>query len=266
MKRLVASIQWDLALVITVTGVSLSIVLQAFPELAGLRIVLGFVLVLVLPGYALSAALFPAIDDVDGVERLALTVGLSIVALPLVGIALHYSWGLSATSVTAALAGVIVVACLLAWLRRHSQPRLTRPLGRHNAPFSRGLVVGLGGFVMALMVIGLVNRPALLTELYVLGREGGMEAYPVTATAGGTVQLEVVIVNREGRTMQYELRAPTASSEFAELVTLNQGEIWRATVTPRVPDSLGRVRFPLELYRTGDQTPYRVIHLYLNIS
>jgi len=45
-------------------------------------------LVLFLPGYTLIATLFPRKDDLDGIERVALSFGLSIAITPLLGLAL----------------------------------------------------------------------------------------------------------------------------------------------------------------------------------
>ena len=54
------------------------------------RNILGLPLVLFLPGYALIAALFPAKSDLDGIERTALSFGLSIAVVPLIGLGLNY--------------------------------------------------------------------------------------------------------------------------------------------------------------------------------
>ena len=60
-----------------------------------LRAVLGFILVLFVPGYVFVSALFPGNDELDGIERLALSIGLSICIVVFIGIALNYTpWGI----------------------------------------------------------------------------------------------------------------------------------------------------------------------------
>jgi uncharacterized membrane protein len=60
-----------------------------------LRAVLGFILVLFVPGYVFVSALFPGSDELDGVERLALSIGLSICIVVFIGITLNYTpWGI----------------------------------------------------------------------------------------------------------------------------------------------------------------------------
>ena len=46
---------------------------------------------LFLPGYSLIAAVFPRKDDLDAIERIALSFGLSIAITPLLGLALNYT-------------------------------------------------------------------------------------------------------------------------------------------------------------------------------
>jgi uncharacterized membrane protein len=59
-----------------------------------LRAVLGFIMVLFVPGYVFISALFPGSDELSGIERLALSIGLSICIVVFIGIALNYTpWG-----------------------------------------------------------------------------------------------------------------------------------------------------------------------------
>ena len=59
-----------------------------------LRIILGIPFLLFFPGYALMAALFPKREGMYGVERIALSFGLSIAVVPLIGLILNYThWG-----------------------------------------------------------------------------------------------------------------------------------------------------------------------------
>jgi len=55
------------------------------------RIILGLLLVLFLPAYSLTAALFPGKGGLDGIEQVAVSFGLSIVVVPLLGLALNYT-------------------------------------------------------------------------------------------------------------------------------------------------------------------------------
>jgi len=81
----------DLALAILLTLLCVPFVLIAPLNATPVRIILGLPLVLFLPGYSLITVLFPGKDDLDGIERVALSFGLSIAFVPLLGLALNYT-------------------------------------------------------------------------------------------------------------------------------------------------------------------------------
>jgi len=87
------------------------------------RIILGLLLVLFLPGYSLIAALFPRKDDLDGIERIALSFGLSIAVVPLLGLALNYTpFGIRLVPVLVVLSMFTVSIAVVAGVRRLGLP------------------------------------------------------------------------------------------------------------------------------------------------
>nr|QNO46663.1 hypothetical protein LDPDHNFI_00017 [Methanosarcinales archaeon ANME-2c ERB4] len=83
------------------------------------RVVLGLLLVLFLPGYLLVAALFPRRDDLDSIERIALSFGLSIAVVPLIGLGLNYTpYGIRLVPVLLGLSLFTVLLALIAYIRR----------------------------------------------------------------------------------------------------------------------------------------------------
>jgi len=73
----------DLALVILLTLACIPSVLIPPLNETPVRVLLGLLLVLFLPGYSLIAALFPRKDDLDGIERIAPELlGLGIAVVP----------------------------------------------------------------------------------------------------------------------------------------------------------------------------------------
>ncbi|MCE4629954.1 MAG: DUF1616 domain-containing protein [Desulfurococcales archaeon] len=60
-----------------------------------LRYVLGSIYVLFLPGYSLIEALYPEEGRLSDLEKLALSIGLSLAIVPLIGLVLNYTpWGI----------------------------------------------------------------------------------------------------------------------------------------------------------------------------
>jgi uncharacterized membrane protein len=110
----------DLAFVILFTLLGIPFVMiPPLNEISPVRIILGLPLVLFLPGYALIAALFPRKDDLDGIERVALSFGLSIAITPLLGLALNYTpFGIRLSPVFTVLSVFTISLAICAYVRR----------------------------------------------------------------------------------------------------------------------------------------------------
>ena len=80
----------DLALVIILLFCILFVLIPLLNE-TPMRLVLGLLLALFLPGYSLIAALFPWMGDRDRIEKIALGFGLNIAIVPMLGLALNYT-------------------------------------------------------------------------------------------------------------------------------------------------------------------------------
>jgi len=75
--------------------------------------------VLFIPGYVALEALFPKGQELDGIERLALSVGLSLAMVPLVGLLLNYTpWGIRLDLIMISLTMLTVGLALVAFARR----------------------------------------------------------------------------------------------------------------------------------------------------
>lgn len=83
-----------------------------------LQIVLGIPFILFFPGYVLMTGLFPK-KGMGGVERVALSLGLSIAVVPLIGLILNYTlWGIRLESILYSTASFIFIMSIVAWVRR----------------------------------------------------------------------------------------------------------------------------------------------------
>jgi hypothetical protein len=98
-----------------VVAISATLAVFAIPEdvypLVYVRIVLGLIFVLGSPGYSLVKTLFPeeppfraSSKNLNSIERLALSIGMSLALVPMIGLLLNYtSWGLSLISIVLTL-------------------------------------------------------------------------------------------------------------------------------------------------------------------
>ncbi|MGC9050871.1 DUF1616 domain-containing protein [Pyrobaculum sp.] len=107
-----------------ITAITAAVVALVFlaqsPPLVYLRYVLGAFFVLFLPGYVLVEALYPRGDELSPLERLALSIGLSLAVVPLVGLLLNYTpFGIRLAPVTASLAVMTLALAIYATYRRY---------------------------------------------------------------------------------------------------------------------------------------------------
>lgn len=91
------------------------------------RYVLGSIFVLWLPGYTFIKALFPTTvliktssTELDNIERIALSIGMSIALVPIVGLLLNYTpWGIRLTPITLSLLALTLTFATAAIVREH---------------------------------------------------------------------------------------------------------------------------------------------------
>lgn len=208
------------------------------PDGSALRVALGLVFLLIAPGYALVAALFPerareydvrkgedgeetetVREGLEPLERAGLSLGLSIAVVPLLGLLLNATpWGIRLVPILIAVAAFTLVASAVALVRRDRLAPAERPVfaiavdvaaWREMRPIDRALTVILALSVVAaagaLAYVLATPRPAeRFTEFYILGPSGKAEGYPTTMAPGGTAPLTVGVVNHEGEATSYE--------------------------------------------------------------
>lgn len=124
---------WEMNLDIYVAVVSSLLVLLAiygvpseFPFVV-LRWALGSVFVLFIPGYVAMVALFPRSREMNSLERLALSVGLSLALIPLVGLLLNFTpWGITLIPIIIAVTTFTLGLATIAVVRRYTSTRESR--------------------------------------------------------------------------------------------------------------------------------------------
>lgn len=293
-------------LLVAATGLAVGLpVVRTTP----IRILVGVPFVLVAPGYVVVAALFPGTDGdggLDGVERAALSVATSIALVPLVGLAIHFSVGLTVVTAYLGITALTLAGATVAVRRRASLPPGDRLAIPYRSWFERGRtelravrrgepgsVVLAGSLLLASVGVGvaLVAPPPGdgYTEFYLLteDRTGDLEAADYTEFAPGeTRSLYVGVGNREREQTVYTVVAllgpvdggngtglaanTTELDRFRAVVPA--GETWRTRHNVTAPSGERRVRLTYLLY-VGDApddpsvaSAYREVHLFLDVS
>ena len=121
---------WFYLVLVTACATLLSIyVLPSIYPLVIIRWILGSIFVLFLPGYVTVQALFPEGKELDSIERVALTIGLSLALTPLIGLVLNYTpWGIRLNPIVTALTLFTIGLAMIGTVRRYGllSKKLTR--------------------------------------------------------------------------------------------------------------------------------------------
>ena len=106
--------------IVALTIISLaSVILIRGSPLIYLRYALGALIILFLPGYTIVEALYPRGDEFTPLERLALSIGLSLAIEPLIGLILNYTpWGIRLTPILASTVILILALATVAAVRK----------------------------------------------------------------------------------------------------------------------------------------------------
>ena len=258
-----------------------------------IRNLLGLPLVLFLPGYSLLAALFPAKPDLEGIERICLSFGLSIATVPLIGLGLNYtSWGIRLLPILISLSVFTFLMCGLAFLRRSKLPQtevfevpfteallsikaevLKKPESKLDKALTLFLVFSILLSVSTLIYVVLTPKEGEhFTEFYILGHEGKADNYTTKYVLGESGNITVGIVNHEYRPVNYtmELRIENKSLFLPanlQHITLANNEVWEEPVTFTPPFVGKNMKLEFLLFNDTDKNmSYRDLLLWVDVN
>ncbi|MDI6724004.1 MAG: DUF1616 domain-containing protein [Methanobacterium sp.] len=267
----------------------LCVIFVTIPKLneTPIRIILGLLFILFLPGYSLIAALFPRKDDLDGIERLALSFGLSIAVTPLIGLLLNYTpFGIRLTPILLSLSIFTVAMITIAFMRRlriveeerfsvKFKNHLNRIYKEFNKESGRDRVLSIIlvlsivlAISMTIYVIVTPKQGEKFTEFYILGPKGKASDYPTNLTVGQTGTVNIGIVNHEYAKVDYKLVVKLNNQTINEKnITLSNNGKWENQYNFTATRSGEKQKLEFLLYKLPDKEKvYRSLHLWLNIG
>ena len=226
-------------------------------ESGALRVLLGLLLALALPGYALTAAAF-ADATLSRTDRGLFTIGFSLGCTILGGFVLNWSpWGLQRSTWTVLLTVITLGACVAAYLRRPARPVVA---GRPTIDLSLGqaALFSIAGLAMIGAVLAARDEAALrpapdVVQLWIMPGEQAGTVRVGVATQGPVDERYRLTLQRGG----YIVREWPALS-------VARGEHWEASVelSDRQP---GRGPLEARLYRLSEpRAAYRQVTLWLD--
>lgn len=260
------------------------------PELENsiIRTLLGIAFVLFIPGYVLIGALFPKKDDIDSIERIALSFGLSIVVVPLIGLGLNYTFGIRLIPILISLCIYSIGLIFVTEYRRQQLPEDDRfkipfhkiyqdVINEVKTPRSKidniltiiliiSIILTIGTLIYVITVPKIGEK---FTEFYILNSTTGKAYnYPKELKLNESATLLVGIVNHEYALVNYTMQIDLDKNKLiSEKLKLNHNETLEKNMT-FVPNKNGTdMKLQFLLYRENNFTdPYRDLHLWVNVT
>lgn len=264
---------------VIITGLLLVIVF--FSDV--LRIILGLPFALFLPGFLLTLVLYPRKDELEGLARIALSVGLSIIIVPLIGLVLNYlSWGVRLLPMMLSLIFFDIILIFLSWCRRTNLPEeerfaLTFHIGSIKwSNKTKGTKIIHTALLIAVFLL-IVTSVLILyspktgenyTEFYITSLNNVKTGYPEQLQTGEYGTVKTVIINNEQQKTTYRMEIWVDGDIIQTIspINLENLEKWERNVSFKIekPKDLAKVDFVL--FRDGQDTkPYRQLRLLVEI-
>lgn len=249
LSRPVRHLPGDLAGIVLLVVVTNAFVFLPAVNETPLRVVVGLVFLLLVPGYVLTAMLFPGVpqsrsddsgrytgwmreeygsptlrsDGIDGVERVALSFGMSLAMLPLFALALTFIASISPVTILGSVSVFALAGAAYASVRRSRLPedrRFTvqswmqdvrrRVFSGSGVDLALNLVVIVAALLLATTAVYAVAAPnegesfttvSLVTE----DANGDFVAgnHPDVLTQGESETMHLVVDNHEGEYVTY---------------------------------------------------------------
>lgn len=252
------------------------------------RTILGIPLILFLPGYALVTALFPGKNDLKGMERLALSLGLSIEVVPLIGLGLNNTpFGIRLVPI---LISISVFTLAMLMIAHHRRSKLSEK-ERFEIPFiymysalkneifrSKKSSDKIITIILILSIIASIitliymfvtpKQDEKFTKFYILGDNRKIDSYQILMKAGNNSSLDVGIMNHEYMLTNYSLDISLENNSLKKIqVQLMHNSTWEERIF-FTPEKTGKnLKLGLALYKEDNFTvPYRTLHLWVNVT
>ncbi len=207
---------WDLYLVVAYTLV-LTCTFLAF----GVSEFAAMLLILFSPGYVLVGIFFPGDQEITWARRVALSLGLGLAIVPLLGFLLNSTPSTRGFAVLAETVALFtVVAGGLAWLRRTHLPsgrRLSLTIHTEISFWGDYTLIDKATTLLLLAIIVMaigafaygetrIMPSERFTEFYLLGPQGNANDYPTRLNVSQNGTVIIGVVNHEYMTVNYTVR------------------------------------------------------------
>jgi uncharacterized membrane protein len=247
-----------------------------------LRVGLGFIYLIFAPGYALQAALFPRREHLASLDRLALSIGLSIAIMPALGLMLDgppggiFLWqSFIVLTMLTAICGFIAIyrrGRLTGGQAKSDETELNLRRWWQSQTFAgRSLFVLIPmavvlGFILVLYVLSVPSSDKQFTEFYMVSTSNVAANYPLEISAGQPFTVKVGVINREGKNISYSIDARMNGKIVAGTAPFTLVDDQSISLDIAVVGSTAGDQQLLEILLLRDNQVYRRLYLWLNVK
>lgn len=276
----------DLLLIFLTTIIAIIFIITPKLNETFMKTILEFSLILFLPGYSLIATLFLKRNDIDIIERISLSLGISIVVTLMFSLVFYLtSWGVKLTPILISLSIFTIVFIFVAFIRRRNIPKYEKFYLNFDGFFKSlqtlfneeskiniilSIFLTLSVLLAIFTTVYIVAKPKqgeTFTEFYILGPGGTASDYPTNLTIGQNGSVIIGIVNHEYQDVNYDLVITTNGTIISEQnVTLSHNNKIEIPCNFSL-NTQGINKIEFLLYKLPDKTNvYRSLHIFVNVT
>jgi len=262
----------DLLLITITTVLAIISILNPLLNSSLFKPVLGIILILFLPGYAIVSVIFPKKDYLYGIERLALSFAFPLIGLTIIIFLTNFTTVvISLKSLSIIFSFFTLLMVLIGYIRRRRVTDDERFYVNFGGLKTRKILT----IILILSIIFAISTAVYIifkpnpngsTEFNLLSPGGNASVYPTNLTVGQNVTVILGIVNNEYKTVNYNLVVTSNGMVISEQnLTLTKGEKNNIPYT-FTAGSAGYKKIEFLLYKLPDNTNiYRSQYIYVNM-
>lgn len=252
------------------------------PYLSPLRIPLSMFYIFFVPGFLLQALIFPRRADLDNLERVGISLGLSLAVVSMLAFVIDRSpWAIGIVSISVGQVGLILFLSAMVMIRKLSISKnmengLTLVPSISSTWIASRFKLRWIGFLIAGLLVSAVmiganfleySNSTHMTEFYILGSDGLAENYPGNVEVGEKLYFTVGINNLENDPAAYSIVIKSKDQQLAnyEHLSLLEGETWQGRLEFEMPQPGDDQPVDILLARENYPFPYRALRIWLNV-
>ena len=269
-------------LLIIVAGLLL-IPAAVFIDSSIIRLILGLPFLLLGPGYALVACLFPTKTRLSITERLTYSLAFSLVLVMLDGLLLNFVWTIDVYPLLISLESLTLALLLMAWVRRRGLAEDEKMIfvrsesNQTRSKFEQFLTLLLALTILAAVGVAIytgIHNIQPYSEFYILGANGKAADYPQQLGVGETGQFTLVLSSHERQDTDYTIVISqpggsalidgVAQNQIAVTLSSGQKQSYAVTFSFAAPGEAQKLEF--DLYKTDAAEPYLSLYLKVDVA